>query len=48
MTFTYWIKFQTNNRPDRFSYKTFEEFWHELREFMLRNNTGPIEWMIRD
>lgn len=48
MELVYWIKFVNRREPDRWRRKSFEELWHDLREFMMVNNTGHIEWMIRD
>lgn len=48
MKLIYFVKFANNVNVDKFHFDNFEEMWHELREFMLRNNTGPIEWMIKD
>lgn len=43
----YWVKFQ-NAPPEKFFVKTFEEFWHKLRELMLRNGNLMLEWIILD
>ncbi len=47
MRLKYFVKFEVNRTIDVFSANNFEELWHMIREFMLRNNTGMIEWMIR-
>ena len=48
MTHVYFVKFAHNRHPERFRFETVEQMWHDLREFMLRNNTGDLEWMIRE
>lgn len=49
MRFTYWIKFEGNPRPEKFTYSNIDALWHDIREMMLRDfpRYGIIEWMIR-
>jgi len=44
----YWVKFANSSRPDKFVFENMEQLFHDLREFMLRNPTGILEWMVRD
>jgi hypothetical protein len=45
----YWIKFEGNPQPEKFSFAHLDEMWHYLREIMIRNpqRYGLIEWMQR-
>jgi len=43
----FWVKFQ-DCPPERWKRQHFEQFWHDLREFMLRNGNARLEWIILD
>lgn len=47
MKIRFWVKFE-NCTPQLWIREHFEQFWHDLREHMLRNGNAQIEWMIRD
>lgn len=42
----FWVKF-IGKPPELWKRKSFEEFWHDLREHMLRNEIR-LEWIVRD
>jgi hypothetical protein len=44
----FFVKFANRDQPERWSDDSFTAFWENLKEFMLRNNTGELEWIIRD
>lgn len=46
MNVTFWVKFH-DLPPERWVCQNFEEFWHNLREFMMRNQVR-LEWIIYD
>lgn len=48
MKVKYWVKFSNYNKPELFVAEHFTQFWHDLREFMLRNDTGTLEWLNKD
>ena len=47
MRIRYWVKFTEVNQPELYSYKTFDEFWHEIRERMMRYSLR-LEWIIQE
>jgi len=44
---SFYIKFE-NAPPEKWSEESFESFWYNLREFMFRNGSARLEWIIRD
>lgn len=42
----YWVKY-ADNPPEKYVCKNFEEFWHILREHMMRHQL-ILEWIIID
>ena len=44
----YFVKFSNHHTVDRFVFASVEEMFLNLRDFMLRNGTGQLEWMIRE
>jgi len=49
MILIYWVKFSNHDRPEKWNCKHMDDFWHRLREHMLRNpSAGLLEWIIRD
>ena len=48
MKLIYHVKFTKSYNAERWVSDSFEKFWHDLREFILRNNPGELEWIIRD
>lgn len=46
MKLVFWVKF-TGAPPEKWVREHFEEFWHDLKEFMLRTPEAQLEWIIR-
>jgi hypothetical protein len=47
MKHAFWVKL-AGQPPERWVITNFEQFWHELREYMMRNHRLHLEWIIRD
>ena len=41
----FWVKFE-NVPPEFYDFQTFDEFWHHIRERMMRYHNLRIEWII--
>ena len=47
MNIIYYVKLEKNEGAIMWNANNFEDFLYDLKDFMLKNDMGEIEWIIR-